>query len=445
MPPHAAAAQLVAMGFDNDAATAALERCRGDLDEAVLLLTCDPQAAPPRQKQQRIEADSSGDDEPPPVDEPQVKLGRTSEAWDQLPQDVLEVVGRWLAVHLGDPPKRQGTTAPEFLHPMVVFRDKFLVGRARLQTTLEKLTAMRTCRQTCRAWRSEIVYSQVRELALDGVQVNPKTWSFGPAKTSSPASNQLSLAEMRDAGTRSTVTHTWWPSNRPIFAQLFDPGCSRFSVEDRAKAKRVTENLLSERQLAHTITQPLSPTPHTQERLEETRGELSRLQWQLTCRVICPICGPSAAMDHAMDAIYANDATWQNNAERSNPANWMANPEIGRHCPDRIFVGPLARGGADSCAECQIPIEPRRKRYACRLDCKQCYCPSCAIGDYASVARATNIESQFEGLNILDDINILCDLAKASPDGDRSRPSTPHQILPADFGSRRFTQLARLR
>jgi hypothetical protein len=423
MPTYtAAAAQLTAMGFNNDAAVTALERSLGDLDEAVLLLTCEAHA-PPRPpsalKRQRARADSpapdemevvwsagkgeedtgTDGDEPPPEDE--VKRGATPslEAWDQLPQDVLEIVGRWLAVHLGNPPKRLAS-APVFLHPLAIFRDNFVMGRARLQTTLEKLTAMRTCRQTCRAWRNEITYSKVRELTLDGVRVNPKTWcrsiQRGPDRGGGKpgggfnrSSNQLSAVEMRDAGATSTVTHTWWPSNRPIFARRFDPGSSRFSAQDRAHMAALAQRGMRSIPAEWPRSAPGSRQDAVAER-QKARNELNQVQLHLTRRLTCPVCGPVTG--NAMDAIYATDEIWANPAERANPANWILNPvgsswiqdpAIGRHCSDRIFVGPLsAESGCCFCAECNIPIEPREKRYACRLDCKQHYCPCCALGDY---------------------------------------------------------------
>jgi hypothetical protein len=233
-----AVSRLVCLGFSREDVVSALARTDADEDEAVLLLTGE-QLAPPKPLQKK----TRGRRQPPAGGDP---------SWDCLPQDVLTVLGKWLAVYLGDPPPRaDGSGVPEYLHPVTRARDAQKLGKQRLAATRCKLKAVRACRQTCRTWRAEISYATVRHLALDGHFVSAREsyirpgdagaeqrreyWDAaaasacsGDGDSSSSSFNNISAAiaaisaafapstSGAQAGGAASFIHTWWPGHRTL-------------------------------------------------------------------------------------------------------------------------------------------------------------------------------------------------------------------------------------
>ncbi len=193
---------LVDAGFQEQDAIAALKRSGGDADEAILLLLGD-ELTPARVLRQRPAGPDWG---------------------GSLPQEVLEVVGRWLNQHLGAFDGRPRLKpVPEYLHPLAInkYRATHSIkeiesGRTRLVATREMLLALRACRQSCRVWRDEIAYRGVTELALDGVlhigRLSPLKGMYGLP----------SLEQMASDASRATAqrcppnVYTWWPGHRTL-------------------------------------------------------------------------------------------------------------------------------------------------------------------------------------------------------------------------------------
>ena len=420
---------LAAMGFAEHAITAALSATGGDADEAVLLLICESEPPPPAR-------------------------ARKKPAWDQLPQDVLEILGRWLAVHLGDPPKRKGPP-PVFLHPLARHREANKVGKARLQTTLDKLYAIRACRQTCRTWRTIIQYARVTELALDGVHV-----SIG------------------DPSAPAVVPQMWWPAQRPIYP-----------IELRASL-------------------PPGGGPTTQKRA------FCPICGPKTIHIYRGNVPCIATLSHGLRELHCHEQympdaldneKWKARPERArleerllrsqheDPMNWIANPNRARGSPDRIYVGPSSNADSElqeflrccglrqwhkhivehtrirttpqlraitayelremaksanmkledsivqsflkaislgykhkpkrawlelsKCYECASTIQNGALRYRCRLTggCRQVYCRKCAHGDFETLDTRRSAR----------------------------RPLTVDEVLPAGFGAV-FSQLRTL-
>ncbi len=193
---------LVDAGFEKEDATAALKRSGGDADEAILLLLGD-ELTPARVLRHRHAVPDWG---------------------GSLPQEVLEVLGRWLNQHLGAFDGRPRLKpVPEYLHPLAINRyrathsiKEIESGRTRLVATREMLLALRACRQSCRVWRDEISYRGVTELALDGVlhigRLSPMKDIYGL-----PSLEQMA----RDASHANSRTcppnvYTWWPGHRTL-------------------------------------------------------------------------------------------------------------------------------------------------------------------------------------------------------------------------------------
>ena len=224
--------QLCAVGgFDAEVALAALQRCGGDLDEALLFLMEDGAASSPRrapappvaaaeapagdasdESQGDATADSSesssGEDEGPGQHD-ESELEETW--WGEMPPDVNKVLGRWLAEHLGKLVER--TWQPEYLHPLSARAETIDRGRRRTSATLTMLGAIRACRQTCRIWRDEIAYNKVSQLALDGVVCSgPVPPGMPLVPPPPPAAAAVGRAEQK----RRDMIATWWPGRRVI-------------------------------------------------------------------------------------------------------------------------------------------------------------------------------------------------------------------------------------
>lgn len=210
----AAVRTLVGAGFSEQDAIAALARTGGDPDEASLLLLGD-ELAPARAMRCKLPYN------PRHLEAPQ----RRGPDWGgALPQEVLEVLGKWLNQHLaafnGRPRLKP---CPEYLHPLAInkYRATHSIkeiesGRTRLVATREMLLALRACRQSCRVWRDEISYRGVTELALDGVlhigRLSPVQGMYGL-----PSLEQM----IHDAGHASSQlcqpnVYTWWPGHRTL-------------------------------------------------------------------------------------------------------------------------------------------------------------------------------------------------------------------------------------
>ncbi len=240
------AQQLVAVGggaFDVGAAMDALQHFGGEVDAALLHLLGDGEGSSPRQAGQpavkSISSDSEsfdgfGSDGEAFEDGSEDESGSSQEAplvvvapdaleesyWAELPPDVMQVLGRWLAVHLGRLVDRH--TVPDYLHPLRTQAELNEHGRQRVSATLSMLKAIQACRQTCRIWRDEIPYGKVTELGLDGVAIVgavPRVHSERPPP-SCGAPVRASTFRDHDAGNTFSPTSpmlwTWWPGGRVL-------------------------------------------------------------------------------------------------------------------------------------------------------------------------------------------------------------------------------------
>ena len=225
---ESAVQQLVAVGgFDAAVATDALQRFSGEVDAALLHLLGDGASSPPHRKP-TISSDSDDSDDESDESSVDDYSGSDDETeaplvvvapdtldesyWGELPPDVMQVLGRWLAEHLGQQVERQ--TAPDYLHPLRTQAELNERGRARVSATLGMMRAIQACRQTCRIWRDEIPYDKVTELALDGVRV---TGAVLPGQPERPPPECGSPVTGRGSKWRQTIMlWTWWPGGRVL-------------------------------------------------------------------------------------------------------------------------------------------------------------------------------------------------------------------------------------
>jgi len=213
---------LVDAGFQEQAVVAALARSNGDADEATLLLLGD-ELTPLRVVRRKMPSDL----EVAAARRPHLDGGGPD--WGHaLPQEVLEVLGKWLNQHLGAFDCRPRLKpVPEYLHPLAInkFRathntKELEAARTRLVATREMLLALRACRQSCRVWRDEISYKGVTELALDGVmhvgRLSPVRGLHGLPSLDQMASDASHASSRRCPPN----VYTWWPGHRTL--QIID-------------------------------------------------------------------------------------------------------------------------------------------------------------------------------------------------------------------------------
>lgn len=222
---------LVDAGFQKQDAVEALARSGGDADEATLLLLGD-ELTPARITRPRRTPHELNVGE----------FQRGGPDWGgSLPQEVLEVLGRWLNQHLGAFDGRPRLKPiPEYLHPLAINKyrathslKEIESGRTRLVATREMLLALRACRQSCRVWRDEISYRGVTELALDGV-LHIGRLSALKGMYGLPSLEQMIV----DAGRANSQLcqpniYTWWPGHRTL------QDISRRPRESAADAKQL--------------------------------------------------------------------------------------------------------------------------------------------------------------------------------------------------------------
>ena len=128
----AAVRALVGAGFEQSAVVAALECSRGDPDEATLLLLGDSLA--PERVRRRVDGEPSSEiasdghgaqiqqsDGGGPRGGGGQAAGGSGLDWSvALPEEVLEVLGKWLNDYLGAFEARpREASVPEYLHPLV--------------------------------------------------------------------------------------------------------------------------------------------------------------------------------------------------------------------------------------------------------------------------------------------------------------------------------------
>ena len=232
MASRAAVAKVVAVcGCSEAAATVALARS-SDLDDALLYLLEDGAAsssprsseAGPRfctesESDAETDSESDDDDEGDELSEDSVdELVEPLEDpyWGELPPDVMQMLGKWLAEHLGRLVVERQITQPEYLHPLRSHADAIDSGHRRVSASLAMIQSIHACRQTCRIWRDEIGYDKVTQVALDGVRcvggvhVPPRMRGLP-----SPGGVSSSTLELAQAKQRSMIA-TWWPGRRVI-------------------------------------------------------------------------------------------------------------------------------------------------------------------------------------------------------------------------------------